>query len=146
MSFLATIGAKLVGGGIVKTAEGVATAIDRFVETKEEKKAAERLLIKIQQEPDRWQAEINKVEAAHRNLFVAGWRPAVGWVCVIALVWGWIVMPTAVFVIKLLQSQGILGPIPELPAIAVGQAISLVMALLGVAGIRTYEKKHGLTS
>lgn len=124
----------LLGGGIGKAAEGIASAIDKFVETPEEKKAAELILMKAQQQPDKWQAEINKIEASHRTLFVAGWRPAVGWICVSALAWGWIVGPILVF----------LFPNRELPAIEVGQAISLVMALLGLAATRTYEKKSGV--
>jgi len=124
----------LLGGGVGKAAEGVASAIDKFVETPEEKKAAELLLMKMQQEPDKWQTEINKIEAGHRTMFVAGWRPAVGWVCVSALTWGWIVGPILVF----------LFPGREMPAIEVGQAISLVMALLGLAATRTYEKKNNL--
>ena len=125
----------LIGGGIGDAATGVANAIDKFVETPEEKEAAKQLMMKIQQEPDKWQAEINKIEAGHRTLFVAGWRPAVGWVCVSALTWGWIVGPILVFIF----------PDKILPAIEVGQAISLIMALLGLAATRTYEKKQGLT-
>ena len=125
----------LIGGGVGKAAEGVASAIDKFVETPEEKAAADMLRMKIQQEPDKWQAEINKIEAGHRTMFVAGWRPAVGWICVSALAWGWIVGPILVFIF----------PGREMPAIEVGQAISLVMALLGLAATRTYEKKNSLT-
>ena len=126
---------KLLGIGIGKTANEIAGAIDRFVETPEEKKAAEMLQMKVQQEPDRWQAEINKIEAGHQSLFVAGWRPAVGWVCVFALSWGWIVGPIVQWV----------WPEHPMPAIEIGQAISLIMALLGMSAVRTYEKKSGLT-
>ncbi len=126
---------KLVGGSIGEAADGVANAIDRFVETKEEKKAAELLLMKVQQEPDKWQTEINKIEAGHRNMFIAGWRPAVGWICVFALAWGWILAPILQF----------LFPEKKMPAIALGEAISLVMAMLGMGALRSYEKRNTLT-
>jgi len=126
----------LLGGGISSAATGIADAVDRFVETPEEKQAAKILRMKIRQKPDEWQAKINEIEAGHRTLFVAGWRPAIGWICAMALAWGWIVGPTLEFFF----------PGREMPAIEVGQAISLVMALLGLAATRTYEKKNNLTS
>lgn len=126
----------LLGKSIGETAKGVADVIDKFVETPDEKKAAEMLRRKIQMEPDRWQVEINKIEAGHRALFVAGWRPAVGWICVFALAWGWIVAPILQFFF----------PGRPLPAIEIGQAISLIMAMLGMGALRSYEKKHNLTN
>lgn len=126
---------KIIGGSIGEMANGVATAINQFVETPEEKKAAELLLMKVQQDPDRWQTEINKIEAKHRSLFVAGWRPAIGWICASALAWGWIIGPCIQF----------LYPDRTLPAIAMGEAISLVMAMLGMGALRTYEKRQGIS-
>ena len=130
---------KMVGSGVGQTASQIADIVDRFVETKEEKKAAEILLMKVQQEPDKWQAEINKVGAGHRSVFIAGWRPFIGWVCGLALAWGWLVGPIFVFFLNAF------GKKMELPKINVGEAITLVMALLGLAATRTYEKKSGLT-
>ena len=129
----------LLGSGAGDLVTGVASAIDRFVETGEEKKAAEALMMKIQQEPDKWQAEINKIEAGHRSMFVAGWRPGVGWICVLALFWGWILRPVVETVMATTGHQIIL------PAIQTNEAISLVMALLGMGALRTYEKQKGLT-
>lgn len=125
----------LLGSGIIQGAKGIAEIVDKFVETPEEKKAAEIVLMKLQQKPDEVQAEINKIEAGHRSLFVAGWRPAVGWVCTIALTWGWILAPILQFVY----------PDRTMPAVEVGQAISLIMALLGMGALRSYEKRSGLT-
>jgi len=126
---------KLVGSGVNEVAQGVADVVDRFVETPEEKQAAEIIKRKIALEPDRWQAEINKIEAAHRTIFVAGWRPAIGWICASALAWGWILAPILQFIY----------PDRTMPAIEVGQAISLVMAMLGMGALRTYEKNNNVT-
>lgn len=126
---------KLVGGGIIDAAGGVADIIDRFVETEEERKAADLLLLKAQQEPDKWQALTNQLEAQHRSIFVAGWRPMIGWICASALAWGWIIGPVVQFIY----------PDRTLPAIEIGQAISLIMAMLGMGALRSYEKSKGLS-
>ena len=81
---------KLIGGGLVTAAEGVANIIDRFVETDEEKQAAELIKAKLMMKPSLAQIELNKVEAGHRSIFVAGWRPFIGWVCGLALLWHFI--------------------------------------------------------
>ena len=125
----------ILGGTTTGLITGVAGAIDRFVETGEEKKAAELLFRKIEQNPAKWQAEINKVEAGHRSLFVAGWRPAIGWICAMGLAWGWIVAPTLQFFF----------PEQPMPEIKLGETIGLVMAMLGMGGLRSYEKKNKLT-
>ena len=132
MSFISS----LLGGGLIDGAKGIADIVDKFIETPDEKKAAEIIYRKLQQRPDELQAEINKVEAGHRNLFVAGWRPAIGWICAFALGWGWILAPILQFIY----------PERTMPAIEVGEAISLVMAMLGMGALRSYEKKNKITN
>ncbi len=129
----------MVGSGAVETAKGIADVVDRFVETKEEKKAAEVLLMKIKQEPDKWQTEINKIEAGHRTIFVAGWRPFIGWICGVSLGMVFILFP-------LLQwfSDLIGEPIPA-PTIETGALFSIVTALLGLGAARSYEKKKKIS-
>ena len=136
---MAGIISKLIGGSISEMAGGVAEAIDRFVETGEERAAAERLLMKIQQEPDKWQAEINKIEAQHRSIFVAGWRPFIGWICGIGIGWHFILRHIADMIIQLS------GRTVNLPMIDTGELISLALAMLGLGALRSYEKKNGLT-
>jgi len=65
----------IVGGGVVSATEGVANIIDRFVETDDEKRAAEVIKAKLMMKPSPAQIELNKIEAGHRSIFVAGWRP-----------------------------------------------------------------------
>jgi len=125
---------KMLGGGAVEMAEGVAGIVDRFVETTEEKKAAAILQQKIQQEPDRWQAEVNKVQAGHRSMFVAGARPALMWVCAIGLFFIVVANP----IIQWITS----APGPEMPTDII---MELVYLLLGLGAMRTYEKQQGLT-
>jgi len=126
---------KLIGGGVVEVADGLSGVVDKFMETPDEKRAAEIVLAKLEHRGQEVQAEINKIEAGHRTVFVAGWRPAIGWICAFALSWGWVIVPFIQF----------LYPDRPYPMIDTGQAIALVMAMLGVGGLRTYEKGKGLT-
>ena len=80
------------------------------------------------------QISINKAEAAHKSIFVVGWRPFIGWVCGVALAYAYVVQPMAEWVIKLL-GYNILMPI-----INTDTLYQLVLALLGMATLRTYEK------
>jgi len=89
--------AGLIGGSVGQAANGVASAINQFVETPEEKKAAEVLLMKVQQEPDKWQAEINKIEAGHSKSVYFWLRQQSDGFDAFALGWGWILAPILAF-------------------------------------------------
>jgi hypothetical protein len=136
MGLLSTV----LGAGVGQAAEGLAAALDRFVETDEEKRAAAAVMEKIKQEPNRWQAEINRVEAGHRSLFVAGWRPFIGWVCGLGLAWKFLLAPLMIYLAALSGA-----PPANMPEIQTGELIPLVLALLGLGGIRAWEKDRGLT-
>lgn len=130
---------KMVGSGVGQFAKDAADIIDRFVETKEEKEAAALLRMKIQQEPDKWQAEINKIEASHRSIFVAGWRPFIGWVCGFGLGFHFVVFPLFEWTTDLVGTK-IAAPQVEWQVL-----MTLVLSLLGLGATRTYEKSKGLT-
>lgn len=78
------------------------------------------------------QAEINKIEAANPNLFVSGWRPALGWVCVFGIGYQMVFRP-------LMECALVYWKI-QLPELDISSLISLVVAMLGIAGYRSYEK------
>ena len=80
------------------------------------------------------QIDINKAEAKSTSLFVAGWRPFIGWVGGIALAYTYIVAPTAVWIAELN------GATATLPTIDAGVLFNLILAMLGFGGLRTYEK------
>tara|TARA_R100000995_G_scaffold20096_1_gene8313 strand:- start:5094 stop:5501 length:408 start_codon:yes stop_codon:yes gene_type:complete len=117
----------------------VTDVIGRFLpEDKEAKAKAEREieaqltthLAKI----DLAQLDINKTEAAHRSIFVAGWRPFIGWSCGIALCWTYVATPILHFVLA--QT----GHLVELPAMDMSQMMPVLMGMLGLGGLRTFEK------
>jgi hypothetical protein len=80
------------------------------------------------------QLEINKQEAAHRSVFVAGWRPFIGWSCGVALTWTYVIQPIASF--TLAQT----GHLVDLPALDMSQMMPVLMGMLGLGGLRTFEK------
>jgi hypothetical protein len=85
------------------------------------------------------QAETNKVEAGHRSLFVAGWRPFIGWSCGFALAYTYVMQPILTF--GLAQA----GYLVDLPAVNLGEMMPVLMGLLGLGGLRSWEKVKGVS-
>ena len=92
------------------------------------------------QELAKGQLEINKAEAQHKSIFVAGWRPFIGWTCGIALCWHFVLAPVTIFVCAYLNVV-----IPELPTFDMGSLMTVLMGMLGLGGLRSFEKYKGLT-
>lgn len=81
------------------------------------------------------QTEINKIEAGHSSIFVAGWRPFIGWVCGVGILWAFIIQPIAIWAIANFK----IG-VNNLPQIPTEGLFELVLAMLGMGGLRTWEK------
>ncbi len=88
------------------------------------------------------QLEINKEEAKHKSVFVAGWRPFIGWVCGIGVLYSFIIQP---LLITLLTAFNLVQDF-NVPDLATEHLFSLVLALLGMGGLRTWEKSKGVAS
>ena len=86
------------------------------------------------------QIGINQIEAAHRSLFVAGWRPMAGWACSAGIGWMFVGQPllTGLFSAAVIEMA-----VPELPQDIL---FELLLALLGMAGIRSLDKLKGTTA
>jgi hypothetical protein len=84
------------------------------------------------------QIDLNKQEAAHHSMFVAGWRPFVGWTCGFALAYHFIISPILSFILVL---AGIDTPIPKFEF---SQLSTILMGMLGLGGLRSYEKMKGV--
>ena len=90
------------------------------------------------------QRDINKVEAASPSMFVAGWRPAVGWLCVATLAWQWFLAPMLTWGISTTQIiLAVKAVVPALPTLGTEEVQALLYALLGIGGLRTVEKVTG---
>ena len=129
--------ARLLGAGAAAPIEAIGSAFDKLFTSDEEKLDKQALLARIAQRPQLLQAEINRIEAAHRSLFVAGWRPFIGWVCGLGFLWAFLGHPVFEWVVA---ARGL-----DLtaPAIATENMMELVLALLGLGGLRTVEKLQG---
>ena len=86
------------------------------------------------------QIEVNKAEAASGSIFKGGWRPAVGWVCAIAFAYHFILKDLIIFGASFAGAE-----LPELPEFDMGTLLTVLGGMLGIGGLRTYEKQKGLT-
>ena len=116
--------------------------LDKFIEDKDVKnKLAHDLSTMAErhaQELAKGQLEVNKTEAAHKSLFVAGWRPAIGWICGLGMASNFLVIPIANFVLALTGSTILI------PLLDTGELMPVLMGMLGLGAMRTYEKKQGV--
>ena len=113
-------------------------------------KVSEETALKLQQEltlallkgeldPMLAQLKVNEEEAKSDKLFVAGWRPAIGWICGAALGWTFVVAPFTVFWLGVLKVQT-----PPLPVLDYTALMPILLGMLGLGGMRTYEKVRGV--
>lgn len=119
---------KLIGGTVAAPIE----ALDKLFTSDDERLSRAEIMARIEQAPALAQVELNKVEAASRTFFIAGWRPAIGWICAVGLAFPFLINPC------LQWYTGVAGPV--LPVDVIGE---LVVALLGLSGLRTFEKLKG---
>jgi len=119
---------------IDKLIKPVGDILDKFVADKDLKLKLSHELEKEIVSLNRAQIELNKVEASHENVFVAGWRPFIGWACGIALVYHFLIEPIIQYILIINGSNF------ATPEFDFSQLSTIVMAMLGMSGLRTYEK------
>jgi hypothetical protein len=116
--------------------------LDKFIEDKDQKAALAHEIAtmsqKYAQEIAQGQMAINQVEAAHKSLFVSGWRPAVGWVCVLGMFGNFITIPFSNFVLALLELDIVI------PLVPLETMMPVLMGMLGLGAMRSYEKKNSV--
>ncbi len=124
MGILAT----LFNNGISSTVDSVGNAIDKIFTSDEERLSKQVIIERLNQQLLLGQIELNKSESIHRSIFVAGWRPFIGWTCGLGIFYEFLLNP-------LLASFGI-----KTILISNSSLHSLVIALLGLGSLRTFEK------
>ena len=117
--------------------------LDKFIEDKDQKnKLAHEISTMAErhaQELAKGQLEINKAEAQSRNIFVAGWRPIIGWTCADAIAYNYELHPIMIFVLAQLDY------LVALPALDLGEMMPVLMGMLGLGGLRSFEKYKGIS-
>jgi|TARA_A100000172_G_scaffold79639_1_gene67167 roadblock/LC7 domain-containing protein len=110
--------------------------LDKVIEDKDQKNALAHEIATMAerhaQELAKGQLDVNKVEAAHKSLFVAGWRPAIGWVCALGLFYNVIL-------------ANIIGIWVDVPEIDTTLLVPVMMGMLGLGAMRSYEKVQGVS-
>ena len=119
---------------IDKLIEPISKILDKFVADKDLKAKLQHELNTELHKANMAQLEVNKVEAAHKNMFVAGWRPFVGWCCASALAYHFILQPILVFVLSISGYQ------VALPEFDMSSLMTVLLGMLGLGGMRTLEK------
>jgi phenylpyruvate tautomerase PptA (4-oxalocrotonate tautomerase family) len=127
-----------------KLVDPVSNILDKVVEDKDQKaKLAHEIATMAErhaQELARGQIEINKEEAKSRNIFIAGWRPFVGWTCGLALFWHFLGLPVTLFITGWFNLQH-----PPLPEFDMNSLMTVLLGMLGLGGMRSFEKFKGVT-
>jgi len=123
--------------GILGSLIGPATQLlDKVIEDKDQKAALAHEIATMAerhaQELAKGQLEVNKVEAAHHSIFVSGWRPCIGWVCALGLLYNTIL-------------SNILGIWVTVPEIDTTLLVPVMMGMLGLGAMRSYEKVQGVS-
>ena len=119
---------------IEKLIKPVGDILDKFVADKDLKLKLAHELEKEIVSLNRAQIELNAVEASHENVFVAGWRPFIGWACGVALVYHFLIEPIIQYILIINGSNF------ATPEFDFSQLSTIVMAMLGMSGLRTFEK------
>ena len=134
----------MISALIPQIAPIMGNVLDRFFPDKEKaaeaQRAIETALLENAAQINLAQIEVNKEEAQHRTVFVAGWRPFIGWVCGVALAWHFVGVPVTLFFIAWSGAE-----VPELPVFDMNSLMTVLTGMLGLGGLRTFEKMKGLT-
>ena len=127
----------------------ISKSLDKIFPDQNAANAAKLEMFKLQQagafreleqafELSKKQIDVNVEEAKSTSMFVAGWRPAIGWVCVAAYAFNYLVLPLANFITDAMQIQA------DIVALDTGELTTLLFGMLGIGTLRTYEKLKGV--
>ena len=124
--------------------EPVTGLLDKFIEDKDQKaKLAHEIATmgeKHAQQLSLAQIEVNKAEASSGSFFKGGWRPFVGWVCAVAFAYHFVIQPLLIFIFSYIGIEP-----PDLPEFQMNTLLTVLGGLLGIGGLRTYEKQKQIT-
>jgi hypothetical protein len=139
-------------GGVGELFKDVRTAItgkepltsEQQIELIRQMNALETMAASLEAKAADGQIELNKIDAESGSLFKGGWRPALGWCCVLGLIYTFLVrplLPWSVQVAALIVGKTVV--LPAMPPLDTKELMALVLALLGFGGYRMYERVKG---
>ena len=117
--------------------------VDRIPDPRERERAMQEAMGKLTEmaaEQSQQQSDINKIEAGSASLFVAGWRPFIGWICGFALGYHFILQPLLAFTLAAFHVD------VTLPVFNMDTLMTILMGMLGLGAMRTFEKVQGVTT
>ena len=131
-------------GNLIKGMIGpiIAPLIERIPDPNERARAREQIesqMLAAMTSLVQGQLAINQKEAQHGSVFVAGWRPAIGWICGIALGWNYILQPVISWA---MFAAGL--DLVDAPKLDTAELTTILLGMLGLGGMRTYEKRLGV--
>jgi hypothetical protein len=121
-----------------KTVETVSKVIDDLHYSGEEKENLKLRFAEVESKLKEKQLEVNKAEASHRSIFVAGWRPCIGWISASALGFNFLLAPCLEWYIAFAKLD------ITLPTISLNELYPIILGMLGLGFARSYEKKSGV--
>jgi len=135
-------------GPILEIGKGI---INRLFPDPAAAAAAQLELLKMQQNGDlallasetdlaKLQIQTNVEEAKHANIFVSGWRPAVGWVCAAAFAYSYVLLPFAQFLVFTFGTTAMAAQLKLAPTLELSEMLPVLFGMLGLGGLRTVEK------
>jgi Holin of 3TMs, for gene-transfer release len=120
------------------------TIIDKLIPDPAAKAAAQLKAVELAQSGDislnEGQIKVNVVEAASPTIFISGWRPFAGWVCGVGLLYDFLLRPLITW------STAMAGHPTEAPALDIEALMTLLLGMLGLSGMRSYDKAKGVAS
>jgi hypothetical protein len=134
-------------GAFLALLNPISSILDKILPDKAANDAAKAQLLSMQLSGDIQaqlaQLEVNKTEAASQSVFVAGWRPGVGWTCTAGLAYATFIQPFLQFLLVAFHSS--FDP-AKLPQVNTAELIALLTGLLGLGTMRTVEKIQGINA
>lgn len=123
--------------GVGKVADDLFTSDEERLKITLEEKKIDAALVS-------GQLDINKTEAQHKSVFVAGWRPFMGWVGGGAMCYQFLLYPILTWGWKLFQANGwVPGTLDPPPVLAADELWVVITGMLGIAGMRSFDKMRG---
>jgi hypothetical protein len=127
---------KIFGGDTIKT---ISNVVDDLHFSGEEKEKLKLQMKEIEAKLKEKQLDINKVEAGHRSIFVSGWRPFLGWISGLSIGYVYLFQPILDMILQMF------GVEVDWVVLDLGQLMPLILGMLGLGGLRSFEKAKGLT-